>query len=499
MTFVDKPNPRGIETQPQNSELQNIVNIHAEWLRSMCKRMGLQGFNVESAIHSVVASSFQDKLTLGIGTEFAPDKFALFMAGSKQPEIEGKKEIIPMLLLPRDEGTAVLKDPKSKAIFTDGFWVCQDKTIRYMKPDKPLALDGLITLQDQVPYRGSESFLDTNERLDPVTINKQHTKEILTNAGVLVAPGIFIEHTDSTDVHQKFTHLNKAFDISDGIVVKDNCGDYGSGVKLFQPTELDKAEAYTKQLMEEGKDVVVEKRIVPMAPVKTRRLQNEFKIDSPDHNTRTLVTLSPQDPHTIDAIERIKEMSGDPVNVSKGAIALRLDEIYTPSIREKIYRTAEAATKAVCREIAKSQNEVMMGFARIDTIVDKNGDVYVLEVNAGLVGGTEGLTQLDKQPLTSSGQIFYPYTRAFLEPNYKKRKNKTPLHLDRVPSIVQDRLNLMKLFLRETNLAQATKVLSYQDSPIPAKYADFVQYLVEGFKVNNCPEEAEKLNKLLQS
>lgn len=332
-----------------------------------------------------------------------------------------KKPIVPLAIVPEEEGLHLYRDPDSNTLWTDLFWVCENNRFKLIKPTNPVPVDGWMTMYDSPrDYEGLRDYLTTNVSLFEITENKWLTRTILEKTGLPVPKGVFIPRKEAESFGETFNYFIDKTPGLKGVVIKGNVGSGGIFVKLFGLEEHDKAIIYAQSLFAKNQDVIIEERIYPYPTTIAQPLSRPLTPEEVDYNFRVLVTLEPC-PRKIDAEIRYGALNGDPVNVHQGAKAVRPEKILPEKIVDRVYLAAERATVALWREI-NHQSSPTMGFVGIDIILGRDRIPYIIEANSGAVGGFGTLCRLDGKPLKSIPEILIPSTREFLLRNYYSRK-----------------------------------------------------------------------------
>lgn len=346
--------------------------------------------------------AFESKHILGIA---GINDITVAIAAGAKPFKLPSGEIIQTVLLPvLQDGISLLRDEKTGKLYSSTFWFKEENVFTLVDTDKPIQLDAVLTSFDTPrDYSGSERFVDSQSNLQLLTENKQLTKDVLLRNGFNVPDGIYLKSNelDTYNVADIVANLGNCMDISDGFVIKANDGSCGSFVKLFTPEQNELAPFYTTYYLADEHDVIIEKRIIPQYLKIPRPYQYAYDEESLDWNVRVITTIDSESSNVVDAEIRFSK-KGEPVNISLGAEARRLD-ILPAALRNKIFRTATEATQVLCKQAGIEFPSA--GIAGIDLMVSKDGKIYILEANAGRVGGLSTLTRHDMQPLESVNRI----------------------------------------------------------------------------------------------
>jgi hypothetical protein len=238
-------------------------------------------------------------------------------------------------------------------------------------------------------------------------------------------------------------------------VVKPNVGQCGNEIKLFPAGEEGSTALYeyAKELLEGG-TVLLEERIVP--PV-VPQLREEGK-EHADYNFRIITTLDPKDPQVIDGEIRYTEKGYNPVNVSKGANAARLDTLEDPELAEQLNEVAREAVRIVCNA-GVNPDVKLNGFAGADLLIDEDWNVHVIEVNTSSAGGFGTLTRLDGAPLPSIQSKLIPALHPYLNDKFQERTDVSKEDLRPIPHDTIDKRVVCEMLLDVGDYVSAEKML----------------------------------------
>jgi hypothetical protein len=369
-----------------------------------------------------------------------------------------------MLVAPTLDGSGLLVDDSTKSVWTDSFWVYEDGIFKYFRPGKPVQIDGVdFTMHDRDLDPTLAEFARIDKKLYQATDNKQWTKEVLTRAGIRVPRGILLRNFTWGDRDLIDQFLSDNPDIK-SVVTKNPSGAHGDSVSMFNLADQEDEMGFNVLLnmlsdgTENGKleDIILEERIVPPQLRSLRRIIG----DRVDWNFRVLTTLDRDHPRVIDAEIRYGRLGNNPINISNEysqAQAVRASQLNNPRLIDRVYRVARAATRAVCRE-ELCENDQTFGIAGNDLIVDKNGRVYVLEVNTNKAGGFGTLCRLDGKPLDGIRDVLIKDLRPKLEVVHQGRVE-SPGNLRRVPFNSKDLSNLYWMLVKSRQYELAQDIL----------------------------------------
>ncbi|MEK7570826.1 MAG: hypothetical protein AAB553_01000 [Patescibacteria group bacterium] len=421
-----------------------FVAQQATYITRILHDLNLKGIDVDPAIHTLEPTFFRDRRVLAY-TGIGDSTVGILVSNETNNNVQRQDEhpITPILISPTQTDSGLLIDEKSKTIWTDSFWVYHNKKFRYVRPTVPIQIDGYNPMFDtKRPDPVFDEWDGGQQRLQALVKDKQKTKELLSDAGIRVPTGIFLTAEDS-NIDEQIDNFLETFPDLSGIVVKANTGSHGYKVKIFDltnPEAVTKAKRATRELMEGNRGVIIEERITPppASKLKLKRLRRNGK-KGVDYNFRVLTTLDTDNPEVIDAEIRFREKSITPVNISIDAKAAIVDTLDDPALVERIFAAARATTSVVCAEVGTD----LHGVVGIDLISDANKNVYVLEANAGAVGGLGTLIRLLKRPLPSINEKLVPSTAPYLEKRFQRRIPLPPQRLKRIPQNVSDHVTLL--------------------------------------------------------
>ncbi|HZE87315.1 MAG TPA: hypothetical protein VE090_03860 [Methylomirabilota bacterium] len=218
------------------------------------------------------------------------------------------------------------------------------------------------------------------------------------------------------------------------------------GEARFPHVIIDRAKQYIKENGKKSQAFLIEERIdPPPAPGLAKHIKElrdktdlkdweyrEFQPEDLDFNFRVITTLSLQ-PEIIDAEVRYHLKDDQPVNVSKGAGALRTHVLQDPELVAKAHATARQAVAAVYRHVQKKgEAQSLPNFVGVDLIPGQDGKVYVMEVQGG-PGGFGTLAEIDGKPNQAISKVLIPAQEKVLQKHVKNRKPIHPEHLRSIP------------------------------------------------------------------
>jgi hypothetical protein len=307
-----------------------------------------------------------------------------------------------------------------------------------------------------------DSLDEVGRLLYELTDNKIRSKEILRDAGFNVPEGIYLDTASHDTVEERIDRFLEEHPDLEGYVLKENTGSQGTGVIIFEAHEIAELKSWAKKLTRDGKGVLLEERIVP--PPMTRG-RGRKKKDFHDYNYRVITTADADDPQIIDSEIRFIQKKGrypEPVNINQRAKASRLSALKDPELVAKIEQISKEAAKVLYRQVGGSASKSLSIFG-FDLMHDKNGKIYIIEPNAGSVGGLSTLTSLDKKPLAAIGNVLVPHIAKVLEEQFQERLD---LSVDvsmedlvRLPSTRLDDWNRYYTFSSSGQYKKAEKIL----------------------------------------
>lgn len=365
-------------------------------------------------------------MTLGIAGEPELSIATLAATNSNTDEAEDGTKIATLFFPPSRHGLHLQKDEKSKTLWSDFFYTCEDGVITPVRTNKPIQIDSVIPYKLDSSTECDDDYFPGRNMLEEITSDKWKTQEVLLRSGISVPSTLFLPAEYVADTEAAIQTFAQAY--SDGFVVKATHGSQGNSVRLFDQTALG-ALPYAHSLQEEGKDIVLQERIIPHPLILP---EEKVQIDQHDvdHNLRVLVTIG-EDPLILDAEIRYAEKSGKPVNVSRGAHALKSHNLLRslpPEMLFDMYDTSIRASRALY-EATGGKIYDTVGYIGLDVIIDREGKATVIEANSGCVGGLGTLSRIAREPLKSVGEKLLLSAQPVLQRNHEKRLGQPEGHL----------------------------------------------------------------------
>lgn len=438
-----------LEEELANSEL---VQVYGLYFIAVLKSLELEGeIEVNNTISQRDAEEYRDILSLGI---VGDNMHSLAIAvSSEDPPTDPK---IATVLIPRTDDGWPLYIGEDKQLLTDFFYTVEDKSLFPVSTSAPIPLHGVLyQYSHELPdYTGEDPLYDEFKVLMNITEDKNTMREILRDANIRIPSGHFIENSPTVNIpYEIASFLERENGLAD-FVVKGTTGSQGTYVKMFTQDTVTDAEQFAKELLDNGQNVLLEERILPYSLDLADEEGNIYSAESVDYNLRVLVT-SDQDPQVIDAEIRFGSFGQEPINISRGAKALRPQGVIPQDLLDKAYEISRQATKATIT--AAELPEGTLGVIGTDVIIDKLGQPYIIEVNAGCVGGFSTLCSLDQKPLTSVKEKLIPAAGKYLEKNKTIRESTTDL--EQAPFSDYDFTSLAGLYLRHGMTKKAISTL----------------------------------------
>ena len=447
------------EAKPQELEL---TRSQAVYLRKLLDELNLHDIPVADGLYHIDLSSICDERVLAFtGMSDVPTALVV-AAGLKKDNDSSTLQARTILVAPTIEGSGLLVDEQTKELYSDSFWIYEEGALRFVNPTKPVRIDCINIMYDTSRSTSVlSSRYDQQKRLHDLTDNKTKTRDVLINAGIPVPKGIVLTEDDE-DIRKaidKFVTDNPSMG---GFVAKDFYGAHGHGVIMFDKDERLELESYIwDNINGFGQKILLEERIVPQQNPHLRKLADIEEGEELDYNFRVLVTLDRDHPKVIDAEIRYKEKNNYPVNITlewedQQARALLIEALGDKEQVDRIYKVAEKATQAVCRDVLE-EDERAVGFAGVDLMIDEENNIYVIEVNAGApVGGVGTLTRLTGNPLSSVGDVLIP---AWMESINSQIRSPHRGKLTRLEYNRNDYLDLLQIYFAAEKYQDAEKIL----------------------------------------
>lgn len=411
------------------SERRKLIKSQASVIRKTIKDLGIMGTCVSSDPEFRQASFFEKSKTIGISsTADIPVVLSISAENKKIDDLASSSSVL--LVSPHTQGSGFIADENDN-LFTDSFWVCEDGRFKHIVPSEPVRIDIMSSILSE--YRSDSAFskyADQQKRLHSITDNKHHVREILTKEGILVPEGILVNPED--DIRDKIRSFVNEHQKASGFVLKGLNGAHGDNVVMFgkNRSQLLYLEGLAWDYVDAGQPFLLEKRIIP-PNIPNIQKDNDKRLD---YNFRILVNLDRENPKAVDGEIRFKILNTNPVNITsetEPALAAKLNVLNDQELVDRLFHTAEISTEALMKE-AFSSNDQFAGFAGVDLIIDKNGKIYVMEINAGtLVGGLSTLATLNEGPVGSVKEVLIPeWIRQF---ELDSQERRSPQMLRRIP------------------------------------------------------------------
>ncbi len=286
------------------------------------------------------------------------------------------------------------------------------------------------------------------------TSSKSLTSMLLRESGIPVAKSNLIQKKDLTNLDKIIERLHSRVD-STSLVFKADNGACGKQVMMARPDEKKKITEFIDRHIK-STNIIAEERMKPLG----------FRINGQkfDSNMRVFGILTDKCEY-VGGVVRAQPWSKEPVNLSKSARGINLDEYAKKlgfSLEDLFHFTIKAGQPFA--DIRKEYFPIVLGF---DFIVTEEG-FKVIEVNSGSSGGfySLGMNSNFVQP-----RIKLIYERLAKEgyENFKKRKIKTYSFLRRKESCELRHLRAVNLFKKGYYKASEISLKSIPDL-IPTKF-----------------------------
>lgn len=190
-------------------------------------------------------------------------------------------------------------------------------------------------------------------------------------------------------------------------VIKPTTGKGGAGVGMFEKDDISQASVHAYELLSQWDGILIEERIksYPLVFGKKRK----------DWNIR--VVIPPGDLKEWDLLDtteaRYNDFNGQPVNKRLGAKIAELQTVFDhmglsqhgrKKIVEELYRIANVIRELLHEELVEEAGDERLGHSEcsyfsspllgIDVIIDEDLNIYLIEINAGAVGGMGSLAEI---------------------------------------------------------------------------------------------------------
>lgn len=367
-------------------EAEDLSGYYLELIDSQLRFLSMP-LHAGDTVKTRTAEQFSDKLVVGLPLP-DPNTIAMLVA-SDDPRAEDMQTI---LTVPTDTGFPLMIDKTDNSFWCNFFYLKEGDVLQPVRTDTPIRVHGILPNMQVLDGRqdGLEAIFPKNVRLNRIAASKWITKELFADAGLTVPRG-FILGEEATAGEIASIIKRVASGDPAGLVIKANMSSEGEHVKMFPAKNVREAGEYAEYMLNEGHDVIVEERILPYAlPVKDGDLPV-------DYNLRIITTLGKY-PKIVASEVRTSAMSGDPVNVARGAGAYpvyKLHEHLPEEVLSNAYNAALIGSEVLVEAAGGAEGPELFQFVGFDIIPAQNGQVYILEINP-MGGGIGTLTRLAK-------------------------------------------------------------------------------------------------------
>ncbi len=377
-----------------------IIEENAKLIQEYAGKINCKGLRVSEHILECPVRAFQN---MNIGAAICDDNVG-FQLATHGARCKGKQ--LEVLLIPDMLPITFWTDRKNSQVGAKIFFRfdAEEETIVPCVTDLPVRLDCLLG----APAKNTlipEHIYENNSTIEALTVSKYETKKVLHKARLSVPEFVWLPQ-NTPGIRKSLENFAKTITQND-IVIKSNTGSGGYEVGLFSTKELSKAVKYAQELHAANKDVLVERRIIPL----------ELIGRDTDWNVRAFVTLE-EKPRWADGFVRYSQKSSTPVNICQGAKVMRLDNAGITGKRlEKFQSYACHAARVLSRQVG-----VREGWLGLDLMLDQSGKVYCLEANTS-PGGIAELTMLGEEPPGCVVKILLPSLHKKLLRNHALARN----------------------------------------------------------------------------
>ena len=405
---------------------EQILRGYGVMLREGLRKIGLPNIVVVDKVEYKDIHAWRNDLTLAIAG-LHRDAVGLFVSSEDAVGRRGLKRwnIRTVLSLPVNVNGSLLMG-ESGGLYADTFFVCEDGVVKPIVPTSPLPIDGLIqNYLSQVP-NGSFRQTIENAPIGNLSNDKQATRNVLAKYGIPVPKGVLL------DPQQETWEQLKAFLTTtrpNGYVIKPNHSSGGAHVRMFDTSDyqsMPSALAHAEFLMSHGIPVILEERKQSISFNKLKERTN----GRDNHCVRSIILVGDLGSWStvfVDHEIRYRPNDNMPVNVSRGAGVTA----FAPgeSLNHLMY-ISELVGKALF-DFAQKHGVTTPQIVGLDIIyaqVSKgNTAPFVIEFNAGSVGGFGTLCELNECPIETVRKVFLPALTNFLENNHRRREDETSL------------------------------------------------------------------------
>jgi hypothetical protein len=322
-----------------------------------------------------------------------PDENVLAMMVSGQEYHQGDTSPVPLIwTYPKPEGSSLMYSDSEKAFWTDSFFICRNNRFFPVVLDEPTQIGLADTMYKEQEHQTCDfGFSNSIKDLFYIAADKIRTRKVFDQTGIDIPPGTLITTTSLSRAKTQLKRFVKERQV-DQVVLKAGYGSCGGRVGIFDAYDVDGAMNYMKSLFDLFQSVVLEERLHSAPPDYTKAFEAKgIESSEADFNIRSLVTIEPE-PKIMGHEVRFLPKSNNPVNVSRGAHAALIEDVYSPQEIGYFDKAAIDAASALINHVDGGKGSY--GFFGLDLMNVLGGKKYFLEANFGRVGGLGTISKL---------------------------------------------------------------------------------------------------------
>ncbi|TRZ50704.1 MAG: hypothetical protein D4S01_06155 [Dehalococcoidia bacterium] len=302
---------------------------------------------------------------------------------------------------------------KGRAYVQYGIFLDKNGKIRFGQFEQPIELHAVCHAGISMSKSASQFFqtrkipiLNSLQMLSFIA-DKIAFGKFLEDSGLPYPKTLAIPSDRSSDAAREAIGKFVTGDSLAGVAVKRQFGGCGTSVKMFETDKMSRAVNFALLLKERDNNVIVQERIDPVEIFDSDGVRLDW-------NLRIIATWKDGKP-VIDKVmieTRSREYGSEPVNKSQGAETMSLKKFFekydfSDKQREQLVSGAEGLITeamiklrdyAIDRGISPNELYAKPGLVGWDIIQREDGQLYIIEANAGSVGGIQTLESLAEEP-----------------------------------------------------------------------------------------------------